>query len=170
MDNNTDYKVCSICGSLVDNNNIFNIKGEEICRTCVEKKLEQKQSFSPIGTFMCSLVPGLGQIFLGKKKKGIFLLGSFILSFFVFFGAMIMQDIFYSFFPFNIIAIGISILAPVYAIVNYVYSFFDANITRRFIENDVYVDDIIDKLAEKTLKNKKGKKYIEEKVIDKRLQ
>ncbi len=37
MTNSNNYKVCSMCGSLVDNDNIFNVKGNEICKTCVEK-------------------------------------------------------------------------------------------------------------------------------------
>ena len=41
--------------------------------------------------------------------------------------------------------------------------------SRKYIENNVYVDGFIDKLAYKFFK-KRNKNYLEEKVIDKRLQ
>ena len=51
----------------------------------------------------------------------------------------------------------------------YLYSLFDANISRKYIENKTYIDGFIDKLAYKILKSK-NKKYLQEKIIDKRLQ
>ena len=84
MNNEINYKICDICGNLVDNNNIFNIKDKELCKSCVEKILEEKEDFSSLATFMCSLIPGFGHIYLGKKQKGIFLLTSFIISLFLF--------------------------------------------------------------------------------------
>lgn len=154
MTDSTNYKVCSMCGSLVDNDNMFNVKGNEICKTCVEKKLEEKVMISPLGTFICSLIPGVGQIFLGKKQKGLFLLSMFILNIFLF-------------------LVGISILTtmffPILACITYFYSLFDANISRKYIESNTYVDSFIDKLAYNFFKCK-TKKYLQEEIIDKRLQ
>ncbi len=169
MDNNSDYTICNICGSLIDKNNIFNIKGEEICKTCVEKKLEQKTSISPIATFMCSLIPGVGHIFLGKKQKGIFLLSLFSLNIFLFIMSGILYNIFYYMVPFNMIASICIVLTPILDILIYLYSFFDANITRKYIENGMHVEGFIDKLVNKTF-NIKNKKHLENKIIDKRLQ
>ena len=154
MTDSTNYKVCSMCGSLVDNDNMFNVKGNELCKTCVEKKLEEKVMISPLGTFICSLIPGVGQIFLGKKQKGLFLLSMFILNIFLF-------------------LVGISILTtmffPILACITYFYSLFDANISRKYIESNTYVDSFIDKLAYNFFKCK-TKKYLQEEIIDKRLQ
>lgn len=169
MTNSTNYKVCSMCGSLVDNDNIFNIKGNEICKTCVEKKLEEKGNISPLGTFMCSLIPGVGQIFLGKKQKGLFLLSMFMLNIFLFLVGIFMCEIFYYFQPFYAISILITMFSPILACIIYFYSLFDSNISRKYIENNTYIDGFIDKLAYKILKSK-NKKYLQEKIIDKRLQ
>ena len=68
----------------------------------------------------------------------------------------------------NIFVLG-CVFFPTLNLVIYVYSLFDANISRKYIENDVYVDGFIDKLAYKFFK-KRNKNYLEEKVIDKRLQ
>lgn len=169
MTNSTNYKVCSMCGSLVDNDNIFNIKGNEICKTCVEKKLEEKGNISPLGTFMCSLIPGVGQIFLGKKQKGLFLLSMFMLNIFLFLVGIFMCEIFYYFQPFYAISILITMFSPILACIIYFYSLFDSNISRKYIENNTYIDGFIDKLSYKILKSK-NKKYLQEKIIDKRLQ
>ncbi len=169
MTNDTDYKVCSICGSLVDKNNIFNIKGNELCKTCIEKKLEEKGNISPLGTFMCSLIPGVGQIFLGKKQKGLFLLSTFILNIVLFLFGIFIYEIFYHFEPFYAISTLIIIFCPILDCIIYFYSLFDANLSRKYIENNTYIDGFVDKLAYKFLKSK-NKKYLQEKIIDKRLQ
>lgn len=169
MTNDTDYKICNMCGSLVDSNSIFNIKGEELCKSCVEKKLEQKNNISTIGTFMCSLIPGVGHIFLGIKEKGLFLLSSFLINILLFISSMGIYEIFWRFQPFEIISVLLIILTPILDIAIYLYSFFDANITRKYIENNMYIEGYVDKLAHKVF-NRKNKKYLQEKVIDKRLQ
>ena len=168
MSNDTDYKICGMCGSLIPKENIFNIKGEEYCKTCIEKKLEQK-NISSLGTFMCSLVPGVGQIFLGKKEKGAFLLSSFLLNIFLTGVCLFFASVFYLSTLLEIIFLIGCVFFPTLNLVIYVYSLFDANISRKYIENDVYVDGFIDKLAYKFFK-KRNKNYLEEKVIDKRLQ
>lgn len=147
MTNDIDYKVCSICGSLVDKKNIFNFKDIELCKTCVEKKLEEKENISPLATFFCSLIPGVGQIFLGKRQKGLFLLSIFILNILL---------------SFLVISIFLNFTI-------YLYSLFDANISRKYIENKTYIDGFIDKLAYKVFKSK-NENYLQEKIIDKRLQ
>ena len=142
---NTNYKVCDICGNLVDNNNIINIHDKELCKTCLEKRLEEKEHFSPLATFVCSLIPGIAHIYLGKKQKGIFLLTSFIISLFLF--------------PITFLLIFII----------YIYSITNANFSRKYIENNIYIEDLVDKFVYKIF-SKKNKKYLEEKIIDKRLQ
>ncbi len=169
MNNNTDYKICNICDSLIPKENIFNIKGEEFCKTCIEKKLEQKKDISSLGTFMCSLIPGVGQIFLGKKEKGMFLLSSFLLNIFLTGVCLFFVNIFYWFDLLQIVAILGCLGFPTLNLVIYVYSLFDANISRKYVENEIYIDGFIDKLVYKFLR-KNNKKYLEQKVIDKRLQ
>lgn len=169
MNNDVDYKVCNMCGSLVSKENIFNIKGEEYCKTCIEKKLESKEKISPLGTFMCSLIPGVGQIFLGKKEKGIFLLSSFLLNIFLLGFCFFLFDIFFYWYSIQNILVLCCLTFFGLDIFLYVYSLFDANISRKYIENNVYIDGFIDKLAYKFL-NKNKNIYLEEKIIDKRLQ
>lgn len=169
MTDSTNYKVCSMCGSLVDNDNMFNVKGNELCKTCVEKKLEEKVMISPLGTFICSLIPGVGQIFLGKKQKGLFLLSMFMLNIFLFLVGIFMCEIFYYFQPIYAISILTTMFFPILACITYFYSLFDANISRKYIESNTYVDSFIDKLAYNFFKCK-TKKYLQEEIIDKRLQ
>ncbi|WP_317368372.1 hypothetical protein [uncultured Tyzzerella sp.] len=167
MTNDTNYKVCSGCGSLVDN--VFNVKANELCKTCVEKKLEEKENISPLGTFMCSLIPGVGQIFLGKKQKGLFLLTSFILNLFLFLLSFFLIEIFFYFYPFQFIFSLVAIICVILDCLIYLYSLFDSNISRKYIENNNYIDGFVDKLSYKFLKFK-NKKALKEKIIDKRLQ
>ncbi len=176
---NTNYKICDICGNLVDNNNIVNINDNEVCKSCIEKKLEQKQTFSPLATFMCSLIPGVAHIYLGKKQKGIFLLFSFISSIFLasfsFFLAFVFDMVFDVIFIsiisdiLVVVFLTLSILLGIVPFFIYIYSLADANISRKYIENNVYIENWVDKLAYKFF-NKKNKKCLEDKIIDKRLQ
>ena len=167
---NPNYKVCDECGNLVDNNNILNIHGKELCKSCIEKKLEQKETFSPLTTFIYSLIPGVAHIYLGKKQKGLFLLIMFLInipifSMFILCYFLVIDEILFLEIIFNTLLI----LLPILEIFIYLYSFFDANISRKYIENNSYIDGFIDKLYNKTF-NKKNKKYLENKIIDKRLQ
>lgn len=170
--NEPSYKICSLCNNLVDANNIFNIKGEEICKTCVEKKLEEKEKFSPIATFICSLIPGAGHIYLNKKEKGLFLFGSFIFINLISIISLVvcasLYDSFYFVFLAFIMASIVILLIPT-DIALFLYSVCDANFSRKYIEDNTYKEGFVDKLAHKVL-NKKDKKFLEEKIIDKRLQ
>ena len=171
MNNETNYKICDICGNLVDTNNIFNIQDKEICKSCVEKRFEQNEKFSPLATFICSLIPGLGQIYLGKKQKGIFLFLTFImgiiLSILAFTIFNILNLSYYTITEF--IGITTNIILWILTIISYLLSLFDANISRKYIENNTYKDGFIDRLSYKFIKSKKTK-YLEDKIIDKRLQ
>ena len=171
MTNDTNYKVCSMCGNLVDENYIFNIKDNELCKSCVEKKLVQKQNFSPLATFICSLIPGVAHIYLGKKEKGLFLLNLFFISN-IFVGSIILiifgLELDYYFISEIIVLLSPIIIIPL-DIMLYFYSIANANFSRKYIENDTYIDDFVDKLAYKFSRLKR-KKYLQEKVIDKRLQ
>lgn len=168
---NTNYKICDICGNLVDNNNIVNINDNEVCKSCIEKKLEQKQTFSPLATFMCSLIPGVAHIYLGKKQKGLFILYSFfIINFFIISSILVIGILgLVNVFPFDLLFhLLVIAFLPINAIIE-LYSIFNANFSKKYIENNIYIEDKIDKLSYKFF-NKKNKKYLEDKIIDKRLQ
>ena len=170
MNNETNYKICDMCGNLVDNNNIFNIQEKEVCKTCVEKNFENKKDFSPLATFMCSLIPGIAHIYLGKKQKGLFLLNSFILNTFAtLIGIFFLNNVYIDFISPLIIFLPCFVFPPILSIFTYLYSIFDANISRKYIEDNTYKDGFIDRLSYKFIKSK-DKTYLQDKIIDKRLQ
>lgn len=173
MNNDTDYKICSICNSLISNENILNIKDEDICKSCVEKMLEKERQVNPLTTLLCSFIPGVGELYLGLRKKGKFLLFTFLLSnLFMFFswfiGFVVLEAFFWEIGEF--IGISSTIIFGILDILVYVYSFFNTNMSRRYIEKGTYENDFVDNFIDKTLKNKKDNKMLEEKIIDKRLQ
>mgnify|MGYP001851156455 CR=1 FL=1 len=169
MNNETNYKICDICGNLVDTNNIVNINENEFCKSCIERKLIKKNKFNPLTTFALSLIPGFAHIYLGKKKKGRFLLYSFIINLLFTFILIISIEFWDGFdllFYLYLITLLASLISPC---IIYLYSLFDANFSRKYIEDNTYKEDFVDKLINKKLKSK-NKKYLEEKIIDKRLQ
>lgn len=92
---------CSVCGEWICENCVLEIEGRIYCKDCLKQKIRnekptetsnvipskthtgEKVYKSSFLTFLCSSLPGCGQMYLGYTKRGLFILSIFLLGAFI---------------------------------------------------------------------------------------
>jgi hypothetical protein len=104
------------------------VQGKKVCRHCIEKNLFHGKrglgDFSKFWSFIFSLVPGCGQMYMGLMNRGLQLLTAFVLIF----------------------ALGVSTEGVIIflSVIIWFYSFFDSlNTRKQLMRGDVVEDKII---------------------------
>ncbi len=91
---NKATEVCAVCGKHVCPKCITNVKGRNNCYDCLSKrsdfekyinktdsapKLYERKQKNEYITFLCAFIPGIGQMYLGYKKRGFIFFILFVL-------------------------------------------------------------------------------------------
>ncbi|MFZ5968632.1 MAG: B-box zinc finger protein [Bacillota bacterium] len=119
--------VCSVCHQPICEECKVEISGKKVCSQCVDTNLfnshKHRKDISKFWSFIFSLIPGCGQMYMGLMNRGLQLLSAFILI--ILLGTMTEE-----------------IIIPISLIV-WFYSFFDSLNTRKLLVRGQQVEDKI---------------------------
>ncbi|MFT9494293.1 hypothetical protein [Anaerosolibacter sp.] len=120
--------ICSVCNHPVCSDCIEEVQGKKVCHHCIGKNLfhgkRHQGELSRFWSFIFSLIPGCGQMYMGLMNRGLQLLTAFMVVFAL---GVMTEGV--------IISLGVIV---------WFYSFFDSlNIRKQIVRGDAVEDKII---------------------------
>lgn len=137
---NKATNTCNVCGRWFCQDCVLEVDGRIYCKSCLKSKLlenEKKESFykkpmekqpNDFISLICSLIPGVGQMYLGFIKRGILIMLLFI-------------------------ALSKSFLEP-FSIILWAFSLFDTFKLKNNLQKGIYIEDNIKDMVDFVKSNK----------------